>query len=61
MAEQEKQKDFIRKWVEAETEAHPECPIVKAISDYTKAEELDEAKLLADLKTMAKQESGEEA
>jgi hypothetical protein len=59
--EQEKPKSFVSTWVEAETKAHPACAIVKAIAGFTKADEINEAKLLSALKTLAKQGPGEGA
>lgn len=54
------QKDFVREWVEAETKAYAQCPVVNAIARHTDKSELDEAKLLVALKTMAKQEAEED-
>jgi len=57
MSEQEDQKDFVREWIKVETKTHAESQIVKAIVQHTEGNELDEAKFLALLKKMAKQES----
>ena len=59
MSDQPSDKSFVQSWTEAENKDHPDSKIVKAIAKFTAEDELNEAKLLAVLKAMAKP-SGEE-
>ena len=57
MAEQMGHKDFVQGWIEAEKKDHSDCTVVKAIAEFTDKNELNEPKLLAALKAIAKQEA----
>ena len=61
MTDKPSDESFVQSWIGSEKREHPDSEIVKALARFTTKSELDEAKLLASLKVMAKPQAKADA